>query len=225
MLTLLVVAVALPVVASDKVPAELQWKLLRASPRIVTTSGAFGTASGVAVGARDGVAYILTAAHTVAEVAEREVQFFAEKGYPVPVKVYKAASVVLRVPDADVALVTVAVGNDAIVLAKLAAPGQRPKAFPAPVFAVGCSNGSAPTVEVDELLAKRFVRRPGNGMAFFWETAAPPVTGRSGGPLCDADGRVIGVCAANRDGRGYYAHADELHAALKKAGYAWLWGG
>jgi hypothetical protein len=38
----------------------------------------------------------------------------------------------------------------------------------------------------------------------------------------DATGAVIGV-AGGHDGRvGYYAHADEIHAFLKRTGLRWL---
>ena len=36
-------------------------------------------------------------------------------------------------------------------------------------------------------------------------------------------GKVVGICAAGKDGRGYYAHSDELLAGLNAEGFGWLW--
>jgi S1-C subfamily serine protease len=214
-----------PLVASADFPPDAQWKAVAACPRIVTTTGQYGTSTGVVVGVKDGQAYILTAAHTVAEVgAGREALFYPPATYPKPTPPLKPVVVAHRLPAADVAVLTVRIPPDTTVpTLKLIAPGRRPKAFPFPVLAVGCSGGDAPTCRTDIVRGKRFVRRPEAGDAFFWETDVPPVPGRSGGPLLDADGKVIGLCAANMGSRGYYTHTDELHAGLKRHGLAWLW--
>jgi hypothetical protein len=34
--------------------------------------------------------------------------------------------------------------------------------------------------------------------------------------LVDSAGRVIGICSASQDGKGYYVHIEEILAALKK---------
>ena len=132
--------------------------------------------------------------------------------------------VVVRLQAADVALLKVAMTDSPPTL-KLAAPGRRPKAFTVPVFSVGCTDGDAPTAAPDTLRAKRIVRRPGDEVAFFWETSTPGRRGRSGGPLIDENNRVIGVCSATQDGNAYYAHLDEIQAGLKRFGYAWLYDG
>ena len=86
---------------------------------------------------------------------------------------------------------------------------------------IGCSGGEAPTGIAETVSAKRFGRRDGE-QAFFWETDSAPTPGRSGGPLV-VGGRVVGLCVAGKDGKGYYAHADELLAGLKADGFGWLW--
>jgi hypothetical protein len=83
-------------------------------------------------------------------------------------------------------------------------------------------NGEVATAWKDQLLAKRFLRKSPTAVAFVWETERPPEPGRSGGPLLDDRTRVIGICAANQGGHGYYAHHDEILAALKGDGYGWL---
>ena len=75
-----------------------------------------------------------------------------------------------------------------------------------------------------ETVAAKLLKRANDvPEAFFWQTAAKPEKGRSGGPLLDADGRVIGICAATQDEKGYFTHLDEILAGLKTAKYEWLW--
>jgi hypothetical protein len=105
---------------------------------------------------------------------------------------------------------------------KPAPPPARPRKVPFEAVSIGCTKGDAPTGAKETVSGRRFGRREGGEQAFFWETEQPPTAGRSGGPLV-AGGMVIGVCAAGKDGRGYYAHHDELLAGLKAEGYGWLW--
>ena len=42
------------------------------------------------------------------------------------------------------------------------------------------------------------------------------MSGRSGGPLLDADGRLIGVCSGTQEGMNYYTHPDEIRGALQR---------
>jgi S1-C subfamily serine protease len=215
---------AAPTVASREFTSDAQWAAARACPRITPTDVGQATGgTGVAIGSKGGAAFVLTADHAVTGARELEVCFFSRESYPLPAQRFERASVVLHLPAADLALVRVPVGEWPVPVSKLAAPGRRPKEFPAVALSVGCTGTDAPTCAVESIRAKRLVRRPGNEMAFFWETAAPPQPGRSGGPLIGTDGRVIGLCSAAQDGHGYYVHLDEILAGLKKAGYGGLW--
>jgi S1-C subfamily serine protease len=214
-----------PIVASRDFTPEAQWAAALACPRIVplvVDRGATG-GTGVTVGVRGGVAYVLTAAHAVSGSTGFEVQYFSRDSYPLRAQSFDRVSVAVRIPDADFALLKVETGSWPAPTLKLAGPGRRPKAFPAPAFTVGCTDKEAPTCAVESVRAKRLVRRPGNEVAFFWETAAAPQPGRSGGPLVGTDEQVIGICSAFQDGSGYYVHLDEIQAGLKQAGYGWLW--
>lgn len=212
-----------PVAADAAVTADAQWAAVRGTFRLRALTGQRGTATGVCVGRKDGFAWVLTAAHAVAEADDREADLFTPASYPVPSRTYKAVATVQKWPVPDVALVKVPVGDEPVPVVPLAKPFDRPKRYPADAVSVGCSDGAAPTCRVEVISARRLVNRPADGVAFFYQTAAPPVAGRSGGPLLDAAGRVIGLAAAAQDNTGFYAHADEILAGLKKAGYAWLW--
>ena len=82
---------------------------------------------------------------------------------------------------------------------------------------------AAPTVLVEAVKRKVLLRRPGDTKSTWcWETQRRPERGRSGGPLLDEAGRVIGL-ASGHDGKcGYYTHAEEIHRFLKRNALDWL---
>src|SRR5205085_1352643 len=176
-------------------PDDLQWRAALACPRVSTTTGAYGNASGITVGLRDGFAYVLTAAHAVAAPGEkREAHYFTKESYPARAKTFPGVTVVASLAAAslaaaDVALLKVPVGDWPAPVLKLAGPGDRPKAFPAAALSVGCTDADAPTCAAEVIRSKRLVRRPGGEVAFFWECEAATRPGRSGGPLVGRAGR------------------------------------
>lgn len=209
MLTL--AAVALPDPAAP-------WDVVEACPRLI----AGGKATAVVVGQKGGVAYLLTAHHAVADDPPSEVQFFTRRTYPDTARSLRGCEVVAKFRQPDFALLKVPTGDTPVPVLKLAPPSTRPRKVPFAALSVGCGKGEPPTGTSERVTAKRFGRRNGGEQAFFWETESAPVPGRSGGPLV-LDGRVVGLCVAGNDGRGYYAHSDEMLAALKAEGYDWLW--
>jgi S1-C subfamily serine protease len=214
------------VAAGAVLSASAQWDALTACPRVVMGGVGAETSTGVALAVKDGFAYVLTAQHAVSELAsEREVHFFTRDEYPRPARRVRAVEVAARWANPDLALLKVKVGSEPVPTLRLAGPGQRPTAYPFGAVSVGCSNAAAPTCRAEEVTAKRLARRPGGAIAFFWELSVAPVPGRSGGPLLDDHGRVIGICAAGQGVRGYYTHLDEILVALKRDGHGWLWQG
>ena len=225
-LTLLAVAApeaATPAVAFGAVlSAEAQWKAVAACPRVASgMNGSFGTA--VVVGHRGGFAYLLTAAHVVEVFQEREFHFFTRASYPQPARTLKGGEILLRSEKPDFALLRLKVGDERLPELKLAGPGQRPKRFPYAAVSVGCPFGGWPQARAETVAAKVLKRSGESPEAFFWQTADKPEKGRSGGPLLDADGRVIGLCAATQDEKGYFTHLDEILAGLKREKCDWLW--
>ena len=210
-----------PTVATALMTADAQWDLVAATVRVAAGAGTppFGTA--VCVGTRGGVAYLLTADHVVPRGEARSYEVFTRASYPRPSEILFAGEVALRLPECDLALVKVTPTAGDVPAVPLARLDERPRRFPAPALALGCPGGEPPAVRLEQLTGRKLVRRP-QGSGVFWEAAGTPVGGTSGGPLVDGAGRLIGVCAAAQDGQGYFTHADEILAGLKRSGYGWL---
>ncbi len=184
------------------------------------------TASAVVIGRKNDALYLLTADHAVdpASLAETSFEFFDHAQKAKPTFTLRGAKALLRRPTADFALLEVNVEKDRVVtVLKLLPPGKHAKKFPFAGLSIGCSEGNRPTLEFESLLGKRLAVRSDDQLAFFWQAEKSQARGRSGGPLLDAGGRVIGISAATALGKGYYVHANEIHAALKTESFDWLW--
>jgi S1-C subfamily serine protease len=222
LLLLLLAAPPDPTLGAAKLPAELRWGLIAGCVRVSAGDAPGKIASAVCVGVRDGHVYLLSSAHAIPADAARVYEFFSRDTYPTPVRTVAVGEIVLTLTDPDLALVKVPIGREPVSVLRLAPPGKRPKRFPCDAVSVGCPDGLTPVCRAERLTAKKLIRRPGDAVAFFWEAEQAPTPGMSGGPLVNLDGRVIGICAAASDNRAYFTHADEVLAALKTAGYGWL---
>ncbi len=227
MTPILIVALGLlappgPVVPDGPTPVALQWSALAATARVSNGLGTAASASAVCLGNSKGMAYLLTANHAVPKGEARVYEFFAKDSYPKSTRSLTDGEVVVRIPDADIALVKISIGIDPLPVVRVAGPGQRPKQYPFAAISVGCPEFSPPLARLEKVMGKTLVRRPDDGIAFFWQMAETPIGGMSGGPLLDAEGRLVGVCSAFQDGKGYFTHLDEVLAGLKRNGYGWL---
>jgi hypothetical protein len=204
-------------------PEELQARARYATVRVVNrTSRTEG--SGAVVGQSGPFVYVLTAAHVVTKAEKLEVHTFSADSYPKADKVYDSAEVVARSRDAaDLALVRIPTRDRPPAALRICPPDLVPaKGFPA--LSVGCNDGKAPTSQAEEASGKKQVRRPDQTEdATCWEVSRKPGPGRSGGPLLDARGHLVGVCSGAADSGGYYSHAEAIHAFLKANAYRWLY--
>jgi Trypsin-like peptidase domain len=216
----------LAVSGEGHLPSTAQWSAIEACPRIVSKLPVEAYATGVLVAFREDHAYILSAQHA-STGSVRRFQFFTEQSMPEPaVEITSVADVVMTDKTADVVMYKLPWPQKSIWKPSplpLAKPGERPKRFPFEALSVGCSEGRLPSAMNETIRAKRLASKTETEIAFFWESASAPKPGRSGGPLLNAQGQVVGLCAANKDGLGYYAHLDEVLVALKASGHDWLW--
>jgi hypothetical protein len=202
---------------------ELQVAAVLATVRIVDVSRK-AEGSGVIIGRKGPLVYILTARHLVDPASRLEITTFSADSYPNPAKVYRSARIVAQSGDTrDLALLRLTT-DDPMPGARTLPPGGlvlTEKGFS--VLTVGCSDGKAPTCQVDAVIGKRLVRREGAGKpATFWEVGREEREGRSGGPLLDKRGYLLGVCSGTNKGKSYFCHTDEIRAFLEESGFAWL---
>jgi S1-C subfamily serine protease len=198
--------------------ADARLSVILACPKVEVPGNGSGT--GVVIGTKDGYAYLLTAAHVIGDFNAVDLTFTSRSPglawHPFKVEV------VARWPDPDIALLRFPLGDKHVSVLPLAPAWQRPKTFPVKLQSIGVGSDPAATVRAETLQGKEFVTRTGKQLALFWRTETGPEAGRSGGPLLDGSGRVIGLAVAASGARGYYAHHDEILAGLKRVGEGWL---
>jgi S1-C subfamily serine protease len=213
-----------PTIDSRSFPKERQAAALAGTVRILNTDR--GIVGGGAILGRSGpLVYILTAEHVVHEAERMEVHTFTNHSYPKPANIYKSAEVVARSRSsaADLALLRLATGDALPGTLSLCPPRSAPRGGTFPVLSVGCGGGEAPTCEEDKVERAFWVEKMGlEGKALFWRTGLRPVKGRSGGPLLDRDGKLLGICSVANDNAGYYCHLDEVRQFLRQSGCRWL---
>lgn len=205
-----------PIVEAKEFPPEIQRSILAATVRIVDRDSG-REATGVLVGVRDGNGYLLTARHAIARSSKVEVQFFSAESHPKPSATVKANRVVFENPAADLALLTVPLKGVAPTPAPIPIRAEGPKEKEFLALSGGASFGKAPSLEVLRVRGRKLVQKVDGSSAFFWQTREAPVVGRSGGPLVDTGGTLLGITSGEQQDQGYFSHLDEIRAWLRKA--------
>ena len=213
---------AIETIDSPDFPKAAQEAAVTATVRVTNAaSGAEG--SGAVIGRGGPFVYVLTADHVVQGADRVGVATFSARSYPRPEAVAAAAEVLARSAEADLAVLRLPAPDPPPGCLRVCPPALVPGGGDFPALGVGCPGG-APTCVADVVRAKRRVRRPGaEGVAAYWETEGRVAKGRSGGPLLDRRGYLIGVAGGTNADRGYYSHPEEIHAFLRRNGLKWLY--
>ncbi len=219
---LLLLSAQVPVVEAPAYPRGVQERAVVGTVRVKNvTRGTAGSGAVVAVQAP--YVFVLTAEHVVAGADEIEVAVFTPASYPRPEHRFRAVAVVARSPGVrDLALLRVRPLDPVPAVLPLAPAAAVPRP-PFSALTAGCTEGGPPTGQLEAIAAARRVRRQVKGeVGYCWELERPQPAGRSGGPLLDPQGRVLGICIGNNRGRGYFCHVEEVERFLTQNGFRWL---
>lgn len=199
----------------------LQTRAVTATVR-VSNPGSDMEGSGVLVGRNGSAVYVLTAYHVVKDAATVDITVFSEKSYPVADKVYRANRVVAKMAGIkDLALVLLLTDDKTLSMVPVCPLAQVPLGTGQPILTSGCTFGLPPTCTVERIGGTKKGVRNGES-ALVWEIDGTVPRGRSGGPLIDKRGYVVGICSGTNNGKGYYCHLEEIQRFLKQNGYEWL---
>jgi hypothetical protein len=196
---------------------------LGATVRLVNPAGRC-EGTGAVVGRSGPHVYILTAAHVVDGAEKVEIHTYSAASPPEEKGVYKSGEVVARTRDArDLALLRLATRDEMPGRLRVCPPRKVPAERGFAALSVGCSDGKPPSCREEAVAGKKLIRRPGDKEAVLtWEVKERPAVGRSGGPLVDTRGYLLGVCSGASGREGYYGHTDVIHGFLKENGFRWL---
>ena len=170
--------------------------------------------SGVIIHRENNKIYVLTVAHAAAEGIDR-VEVFSLGSYPKPSATFSDSDIEVLSTNvrADLALIRVTVDAEIeIEIASLAKPTPEKMGF-----SVGCGHGQPPKVLQEQITAADYftIKLPGgNAKRFMWETKTGQKQGRSGGPLLDVNGCLLGIALGKVGGNGYYSHLGEISEFL-----------
>jgi S1-C subfamily serine protease len=208
---------------SETFSRALQQRAAYATVRIANR-GERTEGSGVILGRKEKAIYILTAAHFLTRPGRLEVSTFTAESYPRPAKVYENAEVLARTRDIrDLALLRLSADELPASRLPLCPLDGLPMHEAFEALSVGCGAARAPVCMIEKVESARPIRRqPGAQAARFWQTAGEQAPGRSGGPLLDREGRILGIASGVSKGKGYYCHATEIHRWLKAGDFGFL---
>jgi S1-C subfamily serine protease len=188
--------------------------------------------SAVIVGRKNGVTYLLTANHLVSgkavagrekeDLKKIEMTLFTVAGVDKPPK-HAIATVVAQMPNEDLAVLAAILPDHPGLVPIL--PYDKEKLIiqlPINVMTVGTSLDGPPEIRIDRVRDKKVIDKPDQTKALYWEADIPQPLGRSGGPMIDARGFVIGIASGTEHRKGYYTHIDEIIRSLRQEGLGWL---
>jgi hypothetical protein len=215
---LLLVPADIDILDSKDFPKEAQVRAVTATVRIANKAGG-AEGSGVLLKRTGAVVYVLTANHVVDGAKRVDVTTFSAESHPKGAAVYRGAEVIAQSAEADLAVVRLTTRDEMPGSVAVCPPSRLPGGKDFVALSVGCGGGKAPACLLEDVKGKRKVRKPGADTAVLcWEAARAPAKGRSGGPLLDRRGELIGIDSGAGDGKGYYTHAEEIHTFLRRNG-------
>jgi len=105
-------------------------------------------------------------------------------------------------------------GAPKLAVLPLAAPEVVPAGKRFPAYSLACLTPQGAIARPELVLEASKVKE--KSKAEFWKVEAKPELGRSGGPLVDGEGRLLGICSGADKNAGYYTHLSEIRPYLEK---------
>lgn len=209
-------------------PKDIQLSAITATVQI-HDRGKNVDGSGAIIGQKGPYVYILTADHVVPEGKRLLIRMFSQQKFPRAAHLFLRDARVIarsRIKDTDLALVQLKTVVKPPSMLKVCPPSKIPKGKSFSFLSIGCGNGTPPFAQLEKVNRKILVRKkgvrksPGN----YWEINERPIRGRSGGPLIDRHGNLLGICSIASEDRGYYTHTEEIHDFLRRNAVGFLIG-
>jgi S1-C subfamily serine protease len=207
----------IPTVEDAQFSHDAQIAAVTATVRLVDRKRSI-VGSGVVVGHDKEWWYLLTASHLVEAPDQLEIQLYRDKDFPRPFEVVAKPEIVARSSKLrDLVLLRIPIKAGAEMAVKWEPKEMPEDKPPLHAMAIGCESGQAPKLTITKVLAAQ----PGKQLedetaVLFWEVAEKHAPGRSGGPLVDAKGRLLGICSGTNKEKTYYVHWSEIGAFFKE---------
>jgi S1-C subfamily serine protease len=210
--------------AAPRLPEKIDERV-RASVVSIQNHTQIGQANGVIVDQAGGTIYVLTAAHFFDAGNVLSVTTYSPNQIPRE-KVHRAVRVEARLDKEvqDLAVLRVEGVNVPNLQVLPLAPVPAKKAIDSFTgFSVAFRERLGPQARAETVLeASSFKKNKMKEAAEFWKVKDEPELGRSGGPLVDQEGRLLGICSgsAGKDGNkaGYFTHISEIRRFLRSRG-------
>jgi S1-C subfamily serine protease len=196
--------------APAKVPDAVEKDALSATIRVSTgtTEG-----SGVVISRVGVVSYALTAAHVVQGRDKVSVFPLTEApGMPA-----LETDVVTRTSIAGADLAVLRIQDPAGRVRKAIEVAEKTRTAPFAAFSIGLPGTDRRTIRSETAVSAPNVKKE-NETARFWKCSDVSTEGRSGGPLVDASGKLIGICSGSDEKSGYYTHMDGILEIVRSSG-------
>ena len=174
--------------------------------------------SGVIIHRDEKSLYVLTVAHAVREQITR-VEIF--DGKETPIVEMNQVKVLSQQARADLALIQVPISDEIETTAIRLAKNDKSIDQTAFGYSVGCGGGKPPSTHRERILGADSIKinlESGSAIRHMWRTELPQEQGRSGGPLLDVNGDLLGIALGRFSDNGYYAHLQEISDYLIDSG-------
>ena len=193
-------------VGAREAPDDVRVRVKSATVKVMSEADR-QSGSGVVIAQAHAHTYVLTAEHLAPTAKTVEVKVGGGKTF--------TAEVLARSAENDLSILRISTTEGLPLPLKLAATGVKPK----DVMSFGWEKGDAPSGLDESLKGKVRLKKPGETKSVeCWEIERKPAAGRSGGPLVDEKGLVVGVASGHDGTSGYYVHIDTIHTFLRLNG-------